>query len=130
MKKQGTLRVSPIRDQISHHMQGSMAMPADETVEVGRDGGWGVHTCQGLSQSNAIGITPHHAPIAPTTGCRRARSVSARGLLGYESALGGEVGIDLLEFGEDVNLKVTSVLEHHDGERPKNIGGGEVREKG
>ena len=82
--KQRMLRVSRIRDQVSLRMRVSMAMPAEETVGDRRGGGW-VHTCQGLSQSNPIGITPHHAPtIAPTTGYKRARSVSVRGLIQHQ----------------------------------------------
>jgi hypothetical protein len=82
----------------------------------------GVYTCQGLSQSNPIGIAPHHAPtIAPTTGYKSARSVSVRGLPQRQLVQGGKGGVDLLELSEysnphkpqyDVSV---SVLEHGDG---------------
>jgi len=37
-RKRRTPRVSPVRDQISHRMQGSTAMPVEETIGGGRDG--------------------------------------------------------------------------------------------
>ena len=81
----------------------------------------GIHTCQGLSQSNPIGITPHHAPtIAPTTGYSRARSVSVRGLFMDKSTESGE-SVNSLELGEYSNPREPQhdvrffVLEHPNG---------------
>ena len=88
-RKRRTPQVNPVRDQISHRMQGSTATPVEEKLEMEEAGG-AIRTCQGLSQSNPIGITPHHAPtIAPTTGYSRARSVSVRGLFKLWSMGGG-----------------------------------------
>jgi len=42
-RKRRTPRVNPVRDQISHHMQGSTATPVEETIGSGRDGRWDTH---------------------------------------------------------------------------------------
>jgi len=43
LRKRRTPRVSPVRDQILHHMQGSTATPVEETIGNGRDGRWDMY---------------------------------------------------------------------------------------
>ena len=104
-RKRRTPQVNPVRDQISHRMQGSTATPVEEKLEMEEAGG-AIRTCQGLSQSNPIGITPHHAPtIAPTTGYSRARSVSVRGLFKLWSMRGGDEAVS-------THLNSANILTH------------------
>ena len=136
-KKRRTPRVSPVRDQISHRMQGSTATPVDEN-------NW-------RRKRREVGYIPARVYPSPIqleslrTMHRSSRRPRDTGELAQclfvacpkvgRCKGGGRGGVNSLELGEysdpcepqhDVNV---AILEHGDGGRSENTGGREICEK-
>ena len=135
-RKQRTPRVIRIRDQISLHMRGSMATPAGGTVGDRRDEGSDTYLPGSIPVQSDWNHSAPRADHCANHGIQESTLSVCSWSIPVLVDVKLEGTVNSLEFSEYpdphehwYNISV-SVLEHCDGGRPKDIGGGEVRKKG